>query len=235
MKKLVIITGTHKGIGRSLTETFLKTGNYIVWGISRHNALENPDFKFIPSDLSETNFCENLPVSLPDSPEYVLINNAGIIEPIQPVHLTSARQLKKIYNVNILSVHLLCGWFLRSTSGRKVRKTIVNISSGAARYPVVHWSAYCATKAALDMLSECLVLEYPDVKVYSLAPGMVDTSMQEFIRSHSKDDFPDVDRFKAAYENNLLNHTQFVSNKILTLINDRNTDLPVKISIKDIP
>lgn len=148
--------------------------------------------------------------------------------------MVGAEELMRIYHVNIIAAHLLCAWFLRHTSDRHTPKTIINISSGAARYPVTHWSAYCATKAALDMLSECLAVEYPDCSVYSLAPGMIDTPMQSFIRSRSKQEFPDVERFATAYENNVLNDPYFVSKRIIHLIQNSKSNRAVKISIKDI-
>lgn len=235
VKKLVIITGSHKGIGLALAKSFLETGEYVVWGFSRQNALDNADFRFFRLDLSETDFTTYLPDSLPDYSEYILINNAGIIEPIQPADQVDEQKLKKIYNVNILSVHLLSAWFLRLTKNKRTQKIIINISSGAGRYPVSHWSSYCATKAALDMLSECIALEYPDVRVYSIAPGMVNTSMQQHIRSHSKESFPDVERFKKAFENNMLNDTHLVAEKIIHLIYNPDTHHRVKLSLKDIP
>ncbi|MFN3951661.1 MAG: SDR family NAD(P)-dependent oxidoreductase [Thermaurantimonas sp.] len=235
MKKIAIITGTHRGIGHALAKSFLETGDYLVWGLSRHNTLVNNGFQFFQMDLSTTDFASRLPESLPDCDEYVLINNAGVIEPICPADQIDPEQLTKIYHVNILSVHLLVAWFLRLTACRRAKKLVINISSGAGRYPISHWSAYCSTKAALDMLSECIALEYPDIRVYSLAPGMVDTPMQHLIRSYSKERFPEVERFNAAFQNNLLNDTYFVSNKILHLIKNTEAVPRVKISLKDIP
>ncbi len=235
MKKIAIITGTHRGIGYALAKSFLETGDYLVWGFSRHNSLEHAGFRFFQMDLSTPDFTARLPESLPDCDEYVLINNAGVIEPIRPADQIDSEQLTKIYHVNILSVHLLVAWFLRLTAHRSAKRLVINISSGAGRYPISHWSAYCSTKAALDMLSECIALEYPDIRVYSLAPGMVDTHMQHLIRSYSKEHFPEVDRFKAAFENNLLNDMYFVSKKILHLIKNPETVPRVKISPKDIP
>lgn len=234
MHTLAIITGTHQGLGRALAQSFLEDPGYRVWGLSRKNQIEHPNFTFFQTDLSLSDFHTSLPDQLPEASAYVLINNAAIIEPIAPAHTIDAKSLENIYKINILSVHLLSAWFIRLTFGRNVPKTILNISSGAARYPITHWSAYCSTKAALDMFSECLALEYPGYRVYSFAPGMVDTPMQTLIRSKSSSEFPEVDRFKAAYENNILNDPYSVSKRIIHLIQNPSISLGVKISIKDL-
>ncbi|GCD77449.1 short-chain dehydrogenase [Thermaurantimonas aggregans] len=234
MHKLAIITGTHQGLGRALAETFLENPDFKVWGFSRKNEIQHTNFTFFHTDLSKSDFHNSLPDRLPVANEYVLINNAAIIEPIAPAHSIDAESLEKIYKINVQAVHLLSAWFIRHTLDRKVAKTIVNISSGAARYPITHWSPYCSTKAALDMLSECLALEYPSYRVYSFAPGMVDTPMQSHIRSKSLKEFPEVDRFKAAFKNNNLNNPYSVSKKIIHLIQNPLTFTGVKISIKDL-
>src|SRR5690606_20395126 len=62
---------------------------------------------------------------------------------------------------------------------------IVNISSGAAHSPLEGWSAYCASKAALAMLTRSVHLELADAGVfaYGFQPGVVDTGMQATIRA----------------------------------------------------
>jgi len=63
--------------------------------------------------------------------------------------------------------------------------TLVNISSGAAHSPREGWSAYCAAKAALAMLTRATALEYAarGLRCYGFQPGVVDTDMQVAIRA----------------------------------------------------
>jgi NAD(P)-dependent dehydrogenase (short-subunit alcohol dehydrogenase family) len=63
--------------------------------------------------------------------------------------------------------------------------TIVNLSSGAAHKPMEGWSAYCAGKAGLAMVTRSLHLEYAarGVRAFGFAPGVVDTDMQGAIRA----------------------------------------------------
>jgi NAD(P)-dependent dehydrogenase (short-subunit alcohol dehydrogenase family) len=63
--------------------------------------------------------------------------------------------------------------------------TIVNLSSGAARNAMEGWSAYCAGKAGLAMLTQCIAKEFGDqgLRAFGFAPGVVDTEMQVRIRA----------------------------------------------------
>ena len=62
---------------------------------------------------------------------------------------------------------------------------IVNISSGAAESALEGWSAYCAAKAGLAMLTQALHLEEAanGLRVYGFKPGTVDTQMQAKVRA----------------------------------------------------
>jgi NAD(P)-dependent dehydrogenase (short-subunit alcohol dehydrogenase family) len=53
----------------------------------------------------------------------------------------------------------------------------VTISSGAAQHGYPAWSAYCASKAGVDRLMECIAIEEPWLRAHAVAPGIVDTDM----------------------------------------------------------
>ena len=61
--------------------------------------------------------------------------------------------------------------------------TIVNVSSGAAHRPLEGWSAYCAGKAGLAMVTRSIQLETPGIRVFGFSPGTIDTDMQVKIRA----------------------------------------------------
>lgn len=111
----------------------------------------------------------------------ILINNAAVIEPIalvgeaDPAEWAHSLSIGLIGHFNVTHAampHLCPGG------------VIVNVSSGAAQRPMEGWSAYCAGKAGLAMLTQSIALEYPpeEVRVYGYAPGTVDTDMQAVIR-----------------------------------------------------
>jgi NAD(P)-dependent dehydrogenase (short-subunit alcohol dehydrogenase family) len=126
------------------------------------------------------------------------INNAGVLEPIQPLRDIDLADFRRNLEINVLGVFLGTRAYVKHLHRRRAEGgVLINISSGAARKGYAGWSAYCAAKAAVDLLSESVALEEQSIglRVHSVAPGVVDTDMQALIRSTSAEDFPSVARF----------------------------------------
>ncbi|CAG7621588.1 Benzil reductase ((S)-benzoin forming) [Paenibacillus solanacearum] len=209
---ITIITGVSRGIGEALAKQLLGPDRKVI-GIGRSDHPELADlagqaggaYMFYPCDLKQADAAEAVMGQIfgaiaPDQAASVtLLNNAGVLEPIGPIQEASVSQLTDHVQVNLLAPMVLIAAFIRHTKGWSVPRTVVNISSGAAKKPYAGWSAYCATKAGLDMLTRSIAAEQGEgeqaVKLISIAPGVVDTGMQEMIRSTPKEKFPDVDRF----------------------------------------
>jgi benzil reductase ((S)-benzoin forming) len=101
------------------------------------------------------------------------------------------------------------------------RLRIVNISSGLAYRPLADAADYCASKAGLHMAGEVLAVEdHPDTAVLSYAPGIVDTEMQQSLRSETADDFASVDVFRAMYEEGRLATPEAVVGPIVDFLGD---------------
>jgi benzil reductase ((S)-benzoin forming) len=100
--------------------------------------------------------------------------------------------------------------------------TVVNISSGAAHRAIPSWSSYCASKAALEMISETFYREEQEkgrlTTVYAVSPGVVDTNMQAHIRSVDPDDFAASSTFHAYKEQNELASPALVARKLNQLL-----------------
>ncbi len=114
----------------------------------------------------------------------VLINNAGIVDPISPIETSDPEEWARNISVNLVGVYngtrAILPHFLSNEAG-----TIINISSGAAHNPMEGWSAYCSGKAGVYMMTRATALEAGDkgVNVFGFAPGVVDTDMQVTIRA----------------------------------------------------
>ena len=113
----------------------------------------------------------------------ILVNNAGVIEPIGHLVETDAEAWDRLIDINVKGVHhgiraALPGML---SAGRGV---IVNISSGAATNILEGWSGYCASKAAVLMLTRAVHAEYAarGIRCLGLSPGTVATDMQRTIR-----------------------------------------------------
>ncbi|MFK4998124.1 SDR family NAD(P)-dependent oxidoreductase [Bacillus sp. N9] len=99
---------------------------------------------------------------------------------------------------------------------------MINISSGAGRTPYTGWSSYCAGKAGLDHYTRVVAEEQRNnpfgVKIISIAPGIIDTEMQEKIRGTNKEAFEHVDRFIDYKNQGLLSTAEETANKLIQLI-----------------
>ena len=114
----------------------------------------------------------------------VLVNNAGVIEPIASIAEADPAAWARNIQINLVGAFhgvraVLPGMIARASG------TIINISSGAAHHPLEGWSAYCSGKAGLAMFSRAIALETAGqgIRVFGFAPGTVDTEMQVLIRA----------------------------------------------------
>ena len=113
----------------------------------------------------------------------LLVNNAGLIEPIARLEDSDPEAWSTIVDVNLKGVYYGIRYALPVMKEQGVG-TIVNISSGAANSPVEGWSHYCATKAAVKMLTAQLHKEEGSrIRSIGLSPGTVATDMQRDIRA----------------------------------------------------
>ncbi|WP_296558632.1 SDR family NAD(P)-dependent oxidoreductase [Pigmentiphaga sp.] len=128
----------------------------------------------------------------------VLINNAGLIEPI--AHIADGDPQAWIRNLetNLVGPYRLLRAALPALA--HAAGAVVNLSSGAALTPREGWSAYCSAKAGLAMLTRCVAHEYgaAGVAAYSLQPGVVDTDMQGIIRQSGMNEISRIPRDRLA-------------------------------------
>ena len=112
-----------------------------------------------------------------------LVNNAGAIEPIALLADTDPDAWEVSLRTNLLAPYRFIRELLLLPNGGPKRR-IVNVTSGAASQALEGWSAYCAGKAALAMLTRSVHTEYGATALaFSFIPGLVDTEMQATIRS----------------------------------------------------
>ena len=221
----IFITGISKGLGKEFVDYFLIAGHQVT-GIGRSHSFDHPNFTFIQCDLSNVNEVKSIKFNSKEN-ELVLINNAGVIGNIKRVSEQNESDIEEVMTVNAISPMILCQEFLRQTTCDH-KLTIINISSGAANRPIPSWAAYCSSKIALDRFSETIYLEELEkgrnIKVFAVAPGVIDTPMQEKIRSTNKVDFSSLDNFRSLHENGELTSTNDAVNKLVKLIQKKESN-----------
>ncbi len=219
--KNFIITGASKGLGEGIALSLINPDHHLV-SISRTKSeqLENLSrekkcqIDFLYFDLSITNKIDLLmknALSRFDkykSEGFYLINNAGVINPVGPAEECHSQEIEDHVKINLIAAMITTAKFIKLTEGLKTVKRVVNISSGAAQFPYYGWSSYCTSKAGLDMFTKCIATEqqnkqYP-VEIMSVAPGIIDTNMQETIRKVPENKFIHRNKFIEYKEKGLL-------------------------------
>ena len=235
---VVIVTGVSKGIGFELSRQLQALGKKVI-GIARNKPKDATNF--VPADLARTNLLEGILTSIIDenvemATSFTLINNAGIVDPIGLIGNVQAVEIEKSIAVNLTAPIILSNTFIEKLRDVPIQKRILNISSGAGRKPYEGWGAYCTTKAGLDHFSRVIAMEQANekfpVEVVSIAPGIIDTDMQETIRSSDEGDFPLLDRFITYKEQGILSSAKETAEKLITVL--ENEDFKVIGSIADL-
>ena len=234
------IPGTSRGLGRALAVELLKELPHQVFGIARNCTLQHPRYHHFDLDLSQLQAVQAFRFRLPRGTERaVLINNAGMIAPVSPVGRIDNPTLAAAFAVNLVSPSMLMNNFIRDTRNRRAARLIINISSGAARHTIDSWSVYCAAKAGLDMFSQVLYSEQPlhqpkrPVLIFSIAPGVVDTQMQQQIRATPKRDFASKERFVQMKAEGQLTPPDVAARAILRIINAPETYAQTCLDLRD--
>lgn len=224
------ITGSSRGIGKGLVERFLQEEDTQVHGFSRKPSLDHDRYYHHSADLADVNWLtENVNEFFPkleDAKQIVLINNAGTLGEVKYLGELENSSIAHLFNLNVTAVAVLMNQFINAYHHQNAEKLIINVSSGAGKSPVDGWSGYCASKAALDMLSKVAQLELQQkgfsehFKVYALAPGVVDTEMQGEIRQSSKENFSKLDKFINYKKEGTLDDARYTAEKFMELINN---------------
>ena len=235
------ITGTGKGIGKALAELLLELPDTKIIGFSRTNDIIHSNFIFVKTDLSNQKEVEAITFfDHNDAQSVSLINNAGILGPVNLVGNINPKDINEVINVNFISSFILTNAFIKKYQEELFQKIILNISSGAGRHPFESWSLYCSTKAALDMLSVVVAEEQKLFQkekafyVFSVAPGIVNTNMQTEIRNTPISQFPKLDTFVGYYENKLLSSPSEVALKLKIVLTNPEIINEVIVDVRNI-
>jgi benzil reductase ((S)-benzoin forming) len=224
---LYIITGSSKGIGKALVEKLLEKPENQVIGIARsRQTWANPRFLGLTLDLTNLEeISENIDKMMPheDFDRIILVNNAGMIGPLRHLGSLAAEQIHQVLMLNSIAPAVLMNAFINKYGKFKEKgRIIINISSGAAKKVMDGWACYAASKSALNMLSEAAaleaVLDKTGIRIFSVAPGVVDTGMQAEIRSADEEGFSSLSKFVGLKNNNQLSSPKHAAEKLIELM-----------------
>ena len=198
--KRMIISGGSRGLGAALVVEYERAGYEIV-ELSRSGTSTGS----VNIDLSQPESAQAIlsasfeRLAADSCEELLLFNNAGEVVPIGEVADKPLEAVLKNINLNYAGAIVLIRTFIQAFQELNCAKTIVNVSSGAALHGVQGWSLYCAAKAGIEHFIRTVALEqaghrYP-INAINVSPGLIDTDMQQTIRSATAGDFPRLSEF----------------------------------------
>ncbi len=223
--KLTIITGGSRGLGSALFDHY-KTSNYEVLEFSRNGTSEQS----VRLDFSKTRTIIDTLSGIFDKydskylEEVICYNNAGTLSPMGIASQKTPDKVVENININFTGAILFLNEFIKYFQDISCRKTIVNISSGAALKGYNGWSLYCAAKAGLDNFIRAVSLEqremiYPIIAL-NIDPGIINTDMQKSIREADEKDFPEKHRFIEYKQSGALVEPLIVAKRIAEIIDN---------------
>ncbi|XP_051852814.1 17-beta-hydroxysteroid dehydrogenase type 3 [Antechinus flavipes] len=193
MGKWAVITGAGDGIGKAYSYELAKHGLNIVM-ISRTleklqavakgiEQTTGSHVKIIQADFTKDDIYENIKESLQGLEIGILVNNVGMVHNYLPSHfLSGPDKIQNLIHCNISSVVKMTRLILKDMEIRR-KGLILNISSGAGRFPCPLYSLYSSTKAFVCTFSKALQAEYKEkgIIIQVVTPYSISTPMTKHI------------------------------------------------------
>ena len=184
-KKTILITGVSRGLGRALTDEFIHQGHTVI-GCGRSQAAiaelqkrYGPPHRFDTVDVADDGQVRAWAqtVLAESGPPDLLLNNAALANALAPLWQVPAAEFDAVIDVNIKGVANVIRHFVPAMVAKK-HGVICNFSSGWGRSTDALVAPYCATKWAMEGLTQALAQELPKgMAAIPLSPGIINTEM----------------------------------------------------------
>lgn len=225
---MAVITGASRGLGAGMAERLAAAGLHLGLCARREPpvpaaaAAAGVDVVSAAVDVTDAGEVDRFAVEVAGRLGRIdlWINNAGVLGPIGPLRDLDPAEVAANVAVNVVGVLHGSASFARHVRSRPGGGVLVNVTSGAATRPYEGWSAYCASKAAVDQATRVVAAEEAEagLRAHAVAPGVVDTDMQAAIRSTPSDRFPAVERFVQMQRDDAYNSPAWVADHVLGLL-----------------
>lgn len=189
--KVAVVTGGSRGIGKGICLALARNGAQVVVNYTRNHAAAQDTVEqcqklgekaiAVMADAGSSSDVQRMFRTVKEAFGRVdiLINNAGVENVATFLELSEA-QWDEVFNTNVKGIYLCsqqAAHMMKETGGG----VVINISSTTAQQVWTGYAHYCASKAAVDMLTKCLAVELAPyaITVNAIAPGTVDTEMTQ--------------------------------------------------------
>jgi len=183
--RTAIITGGSRGLGLALARALAQRGWRLVIDARRFSELDEAraslaeltEVVAVPGDVADS-WHRGVLIEAAGERIDLLVNNASALgpSPLPPLSGYPIDALERVYRVNVVAPLALAQLAL---ARMPADGAIVNVTSDAAVEAYVGWGGYGSSKAALEQLSAVLAAERPDVRVYAVDPGDMNTRMHQ--------------------------------------------------------
>lgn len=202
-QRVIVLTGATRGLGRALVDRLIEAGHTVL-GCGRDKAQIASLGKQYgkPHDFAVVDVTRDAAVAgwaarllAEHGPPDLLVNNAAIINRNAPLWQVSAEEFRSVIDVNIVGVTNCIRHFVPAMVARR-RGVIVNFSSGWGRATSAEVAPYCATKWAIEGLTQALAQELPrGMAAIPLNPGIINTDMLQSCFGSSASHYPKAEEW----------------------------------------
>jgi NAD(P)-dependent dehydrogenase (short-subunit alcohol dehydrogenase family) len=198
--KIIVITGVTHGLGRAMAEEFIRRGHTVLGCGRSQSEIEKLKRKFSaphgfePVDVSADSAVRSwAEICLRvHGPPDLLLNNAAVINRNARLWEVAADDFAQVLDVNVKGVVNVIRHFVPAMVKRK-SGVIVNFSSGWGRSADAEVGPYCASKWAIEGLTQSLAQELPSgMAAIPLNPGIINTRMLQSCFGGSASSYPDA-------------------------------------------
>jgi NAD(P)-dependent dehydrogenase (short-subunit alcohol dehydrogenase family) len=199
--RLIVVTGATRGLGRAMTAGFIEAGETVAGCGRSESAVRQLQEEFgaphrfdqvdVADDQQAAQWAQQVLAEF--GPPDLLVNNAALINRNARLWELSAEEFDAVIDVNIKGVVNVIRHFVPAMIERR-SGVIVNFSSGWGRSTSPKVAPYCATKWAVEGLTQALAQELPSgMAAIPLNPGIINTEMLQSCFGSSADQFADAD------------------------------------------
>jgi NAD(P)-dependent dehydrogenase (short-subunit alcohol dehydrogenase family) len=199
----ILLTGVTRGLGRALLDRFAAAGHTVLGCGRSADSIAQLQQQFLaPHEFAAVDVGDEAQVRMwaesllrSGTPPDLLINNAAVINPNAPLWKVSPADFEQVIRINVSGVFYVLRHFVPAMVQRK-QGVIVNLSSGWGRSTSPEVATYCATKYAIEGLTQALAQELPKgMAAVPLNPGIINTELLQSCFAEHASSYPSPDRW----------------------------------------
>ena len=188
-ERVSIVLGGGRGIGKAIAKRFAEAGSIVVLVARTNDEIENTLKEIkknnghgisIKADISKINDIKSLVTKVIErySKIDILVNSAGVIKPIGPIHEADVKEWEENIKINLFGtfycIKTILPYMISQNHGK-----IINMSGGGAFNSMPNFSAYGVSKAAIVRLTETVAAEVKKYNIFvnAIAPGPIKTKI----------------------------------------------------------